>query len=238
MRIAALTLLFLVVFATAAQAQHDYGRIWWDAECSPGEPTTISAEIDIGPEFGGRVHEVRLTRATVGQCGRTVLESREFDPLEPGEYIYEFVDPEPADHLAFMYWVTLHDENGESLRVSNFFNVWTLVDMVSCGNALLGHGSLRSRNQGVALQGARSDQDSPILVPCPDSCWSGFYIANRDDQFMEALLDTDVPALLFGELTCTGIYGCYIMIKEAVAHDCLGVTPSETRSWGSLKARF
>lgn len=240
MRIALVLATLLLLLSSPARAQYDYGSIWWDAECTDGGPTTIAVEIGIGQDFGRRVCEVRVGRRTLGQCGSTkTVVSEVVDPLEPGFYTYEFVDPEPVGGLPFGYYVTLHDETGKDLNVTMYFDVGTTWDVVACGTPLITQGYVRSRTYPGGVGAARSDQTSPIVETCEGRCYSSFYVANaEDDEIMLALLDTDVPALLFGEVSCTGIWGCYIMITDAIPMECSGTTPATTLSWGSLKARY
>jgi hypothetical protein len=240
MRIALLTLLLLLSSGTVVEAQNEYGRIWWDAECTEWGPTMIAVEVTIGESYGGRVHAIQVKRRTNGECGSTiVLETREFEPLQPGDYAYEFIDPEPVGMYPFGYWVNLLDENGDYLQVSSFFEVGTMYDEVSCGTTVIGHGYIWSRDPFGGAGAPRSDQDSPLLEPCPESCWSGYYVGNdENDPIMEQFLDAGVPVLLVGGIQCTGIYGCYLVATAAYGVDCQGTTPSGIRSWGALKSRY
>ena len=85
----------------------------------------------------------------------------------------------------------------------------------------------------------RSDQDSPVLDPCPDSCWTGFYVGNQDDPIVQVLLDSGNPALLTGDIVCGGFFqGCYLYITGAYNVPCTKIVPAETHSWGALKSRY
>lgn len=240
MRIALLTLSLLLVSGTAAEAQYDFGSLWWEAECVDGGGASIVAELEIGQDFGGRVYEIRLNRSTVGECNSSVLlESIEGDPLAPGQYQYEFIDPEPVVGSPFSYTLTLHDEVGEDLRVSNFFQMGNFLDVASCGTMLIGHGYIISPENQQPSEAARSDYWSPRLHSCPESCWWKVPIGNYQDPHVQPYVDSGVPVLLMGEFWCGDIIsGCALNVTAVYEVECEGTTPTETLSWSSLKARF
>jgi len=241
MRIVILTLSMLLALGTAAEAQYDFGFLTWDVECVDGGATTIAVRLEIGEDFGGRVHEIRVTRSTVGECDSSfVLESDTVGPLDPGEYEYEYVDPDPVGRMPFSYVVTLHDEHGEDLRVSNFFMISKFIDVASCGDPIIGHGYLVSPENASVFGASRSDYWSPRLHACAGACWPRVPVGNYQDAHVQPYVDSGVPVLLMGEFWCGDIIsGCALRVTAVYEIDCQEPsTPAEVQSWGSLKARF
>lgn len=241
MRAAILFLAMIVVLTSGAQAQSSpplYGTFSYVAQRSPTGSTVINVAIEIGERFEAYVSEIRVSRRTNGVCGSTVLiGSTMVEPLMVGEYAYEYTDPEPVGARVLSYWASLRDADGNDLGAFSVLQLGEISGVVSDGVTLAGQGYMRSQNNAAGEWAFRSDQDSPILEPCADSCWMGLYLDPADPAVL-AYIDTDIPVLVTGEIECTGIWGCYLTINEVYPVECSAGTPAQSQSWGALKSRY
>ena len=229
----------VLVLAPGTSSGVVFGSLSFDVECQPDGTKLVQADIMID-DFVGQVEEIRLVRSTIGECDvEETVDSISVDPLPAGSYSYELIDSEPAIGVPFKYRVTLHDAQGEDLRVDHFFSIYRFFDLESCGPTVIGRGVLRSAD-GVARPAVmRTGSGAPYLDPCVGACWLGLDIAGPVDPTVESYIDTEVPVLLIGEFWVGDIIsGAGLVISEVYPQTCEGSVSEQPASWGALKAKY
>jgi hypothetical protein len=209
---------------------HGAGDLRASATCEGGNTLSFSWDFyEVGSPLPSEWVGYDVMRRTVGECEEFVrVNAKPFPRILGMRHSYTYTEPAPAIGTTYEYQVIMVNANRERLHFSS-------PDCDNCGR---GYGMASCPNfSGPVTQGTLKDWGFLHVIPCPHSCYDGFFFYPFPFfPELRAYAGTSTVVRFYGGIFCAGPEGCEMVVHHYEVTTCEGVTTALRKSWGRSSA--